>query len=451
MILPYGRRHSIMLPMGSPQESPCPRLVLVCSVALLCLAACLPRNVQTVRVSSDAPRTPTITVAHWNAGESFPALLREYEQASAGRVRVRSLVFPRQRYHLELTTLMLSGQGPDLMALTEDHLPSYRANRWVHPRPDSLRAPLHRPASGTRGEDSFVPFPPFALETYRLIYNAAMFRQSGLAADDPPDTLRELIAHARRIGAAFAPSRSAFGLDVGEGISAFRETAEVGAIRSGIHHFSGEPIRYELSIYEPWFHVMLELDSLEFLLPGWRTLTKKGLIENFLRENVAMIVVNSGDFAFIDAHMPDDLEIRVAPVPALREEPVAAGVVRAAYAFAVSRNAEPQSDAFLVLRYLYSPLVQTQLLERSIGIPLFRAREPVAQAPQSMPFSFDAFLPRQSERFRSDPQSRFDAPVLLEGFRSCLQTDPSRIADILQETADICRERVVGVRGTTRF
>jgi multiple sugar transport system substrate-binding protein len=350
---------------------------------------------------------------------------------------------------------MLVGRGPDVLFLSEERLPAYVANDWVVELADVLDT--HGVA--VESFDYAVDVPrmqeylryafPFTLASYRLVYNREAFRRSGLDPHRPPRTLEELYLAARSIQESRGKSIRAFALPLAEGIRAFREHLEIPALRNGLRHFHGEPVRYDLSVYERWLTRIVQMDNEELLLPGWKNLSKGGAIENFVRGNVAMIIVNSGDFALLRRSLRDDLDVAVAPVPDLIE-PGDGGINRVSSFLAVNATCSRPSNSLLVWQHLVSRHTQQQLLEHETALTVAALELEDRRALGPHDFSFAAFLPALEERLELFPQNRYDSPFLYDGLRSALLGDLGRIDAVLRETSVVCRERVIaGVRGTT--
>jgi multiple sugar transport system substrate-binding protein len=420
---------------------------VVCGALLVILGGCLPRGVEVVRAASPVAEERTVSVAHWSESAQFARVLDGIGR-SCGGITIRPLFISRDRYYIELSSLMLENRGPDVLMLPEENVEAYVRNGWLIPL-SSLRErgpagspslPVEPSAPPLRALEAY--YEPHAIETSRLLWNRGVFRLSGLDPDTPPATIAELEAYAGRIGERAENLTSAFAFPLGEGIETFREVFESSAFRSGRSHFRADPIAYDLGIYEPWLRLLHGLDMGNLMLPGWKTLTKRGALENFLRGNVAMLVAGSADYAYLAANRPRSLDIGVGPVPALTARALP-GSARSGYGFVVNAESRSVSDSLRVWECLYSAGTRDALLGAGVAIPASAGAWRGKDAPRVRTFSFEAFLPFAGESLRYSPQNLCDSAVLFEAYRAALDTHPDRIPQILESAAAACTRRAV--------
>lgn len=424
---------------------------LLFAVFGLSVAGCAQERIEVVSLRKEKGDS-AVVFSHWHQNEAFGEYLEAVIDGPLGSVDVQARVFPKDRYHLELTTQMLADQAPDVLMLSEQRVVPYVENHWLAElesvwdaygvRTSSTLASLEE----ARFHDYLRHTVPFTVATYRLVYNRRLFRDSGIDPDRPPRTVAELVDAAELIGERLGPTVRAFALPLAEGIEAFRENLEVSALNSGIEHVRTNPVTYDLSTYEPWIRAINRMDAEKLLLPGWKNLSKLGAIENFLRENVAMLVANSDDLAAL--RRGRSLDIGVAPVPALLE-PTGEGVTRLSSVLAVNAESESKSDSMLVCLTAFES--QQHLLRSEIAMSFAALKQPIPRWRWSAPLSFRSFFPTEAEVLKLFPQYLYDSPFLYDGFRMAVQGDPDRVTAILGETSAVCRLRLVQAVGDVSF
>jgi multiple sugar transport system substrate-binding protein len=129
-------------------------------------------------------------------------LIKEFEAANPD-ITITQQTFPYENYNTKVAASVPTGKGPNIINLYYGWLPSYIDGGYLQPLPEDAF-----PTSTI--EDEFLPLVdaakfdgkyyalPTAVRSLALFYNTDLFKEAGLDPDNPPQTLEELVADAKK-------------------------------------------------------------------------------------------------------------------------------------------------------------------------------------------------------------------------------------------------------------
>jgi len=131
-------------------------------------------------------------------------LIQKFEAQNPG-ITVEQTTFPYESYQQKVAAAIPAGEGPDVINLFYGWLPLWVKSGYLQALPAS-------DFSSAYFAKSFYPFVaqsvsiggqnyavPTAVRTLALIYNKRLFREGGLDPNNPPKTLDELVADAKKL------------------------------------------------------------------------------------------------------------------------------------------------------------------------------------------------------------------------------------------------------------
>ncbi len=156
-----------------------------------------------------AAQAANVTITYWqyfyeSKVNLMNDLIQKFEAQNPG-ITVEQVTFPYESYQQKVAAAIPAGEGPDVINLFYGWLPLWVKSGYLQPLPSSDFSP----DSFAR---SFYPFVaqsvsfggknyavPTAVRTLALIYNKRLFREGGLDPNNPPRTLDELVADAKKL------------------------------------------------------------------------------------------------------------------------------------------------------------------------------------------------------------------------------------------------------------
>jgi raffinose/stachyose/melibiose transport system substrate-binding protein len=441
------------------------------------------------RRSADAadPRTRVIRIAHWQleAGirEAFDAMARRYEALHPG-VRVEQIVVPERIFPTWVTTQLVGGTAPDLIALNSQFIGAERVARHFLPLTEAVESPnpynVGTPLEGLPWrstvqdgmEGSFHPelfefygVSPFA-GTVRIYYNRALMTRL-VGHERPPadfaafeDVVRrvpELAATVGRPLVALAGSRYNGPLTLDRAVSS--QTHRLATRLNPLVAMPLDPRQFAVAhLAGDWdFTAPDLLGALELarfysraMPPGFMQMERDDALFYFLQENALMIQSGSWDSGSVasQARFPVGVFNLPSPPPqhpVYRGAPgtvIAEGALRTTAGFGITQNSADPGLALDFLRFLVSHGGNRDFARLSGWLPVVLGAEPPPRMAAFMPVS-EGFPPGPHLRAFPDSRRLFDnslgaligekgdvpafVAALAPGFASALRTDLARL------------------------
>lgn len=387
-----------------------------------------------------------IKLSHWSLGymKGFEQAVKKYNDTTACNIRLSLLEIPQYRYEETLNMLMASGEGPDIIGLNEELINSYIKRNWLADLTKYIE------------NDFLEQFPDWALNisadpvyknklyaipssmmTYRLLYNKDLFKISGLDPDDPPATIYELRDYAVKISRMCKGERKyGFALPAGGDWTGFVQSMEGPASYSGVYYYDYAKGLFDLSVYEPWLQVMIDIKKNGGMFPGETNLKSDSARMQFAEGNIGMMFATNWEPAILTLQYPAICNWDVSMPPALNEDSIGRGAVimTAGSCYAINSKSGYKEDAAKVWKSLYTRDFLGELYRTGIELPIFKEiLDDDACKPDII--NFDKFLPTDMDSPYPDILNGFDRWSRMKAYFSVITEDVS-ISDTLKEESE---------------
>lgn len=317
-------------------------------------------------------------------------------------VHVDVIPLPADRYDEMLHMMMTSGEGPDLFQASNEWLTTYLYKNWLMDLSEIVDETIWSTypewaVDYTRQFNRFYAIPS-ELITLRLIYNKDLFLRSGLTADRPPETLKELRHYANVISQAGTGYRIyGFALPALDN-EPLHQALEASSTYSGRYYYDFVQGQYDFSVYTSWFETMLDLKKEGGMFPGETALSMPTALTQFAEGNVGMMYVTSREFAQLTQLMNGIDHIGITMPPLLKQDDRGNGalMVTLESPMVIHTYTQHKSEAAALWNILHSHAYLGDRFSQGDAIPVDEAIADLSLS-QHSPAGFRHFLPSPEE------------------------------------------------------
>lgn len=357
-----------------------------------------------------------IALYDWTDNLEVKNAIREYNLNNPDHIEIVIMTIQADAYDDTLNMLMTSGQGPDVFSVDNSWLATYvnkgyLANLYSDLTPEYLdRFPQWaRNYAHSQLFKGGLYFIPSSIETVRLIYNKQLFRTAGLDPEQPPVTFAEVKRAAGKISrAGVGVNKYGFALPAGDSQDSLQTGLEMSNTYSGEYLYDYRTGRYDLSVYEPWLQLMLDMKREGSLYPGETLLKRNSALRQFADGNIGMMYATSKDYVKLQEYMPkDDWGVALPPVRGASEKGAGALMMIPHSPLVVNSSAPERRAAVKVWKFLQSEAFLTILFRQALALPVV---DGITEHPSQVPGlgHFKEFYPTAAESIYPLPPQIMD-------------------------------------------
>lgn len=135
--------------------------------------------------------------------KAMDQLIAEFQKANPG-ITVKQVTFPYADYQTRVIAANMAGRGPAVMQLFYGWLDKFAAGGILQPLPkdafphDKIEKDFFPIVSAMKRNGEYYGLPT-AVRSMALFYNKKLFTEAGLDPNNPPKTLDEMVAAAKKI------------------------------------------------------------------------------------------------------------------------------------------------------------------------------------------------------------------------------------------------------------
>lgn len=320
-----------------------------------------------------------VALYDWTENLEVRNAIDQYNLTNPDHIEIVIMNLSTDIYNDTLNMLMTSGQGPDVFSADNTWLATYVFKNYLadlSPYVDAKylsRFPSW--AINYAGSSLFkkgIYFLPSSVETVRFIYNKDLFRSVGLDPQDSPHTFAEVMSAAARISrAGLGVNKYGFALPAGDSEDSLQAGLEMSNTSSGVFYYNYRTGRYDLSVYQPWLQLLLDMRAQGSLYPGESLLKRDTALRQFADGNIGMMYVTSKDYVKLQEYMPKD-EWEVVLPPVIDSSRIGAGALMMIPQFplVVNSSTAAREEAVKVWRFLQSKAFLTTLFQQGLSLPV---------------------------------------------------------------------------------
>lgn len=363
------------------------------------------------------PRTQIrIALYDWTENLEVKNAINQYNKTNPDGIEISIMDISTDVYDDTLNMLMTSGQGPDVFSVDNAWLATYVNKGYLVDLTSVLAAEeLDRYPDWARTYaasslfNGGMYFIPSSIETVRLIYNKQLFRAAGLDPEQPPVTFEDMKQAAAQISqAGEGVNKYGFALAAGDSQYSLQTALELSNTYSGVYLYDYRSGYYDLSVYEPWLRMLLDMKAQGSLYPGETLLKRNSALREFADGNIGMMYVTSKDYVKLQQYMPkDDWGVALPPVTEASRQGAGALMMIPHAPLAVNSSAADREAAVKVWRFLQSEAFLTMLFHQALALPVI---DEILSLPNLAPglARFKEFYPTEADSIYPLPPQIMD-------------------------------------------